>query len=187
MVQEITLSQSYSTLVLAPPPYSEAGGKRYNQEKIQDVEERVLPVVQSSKPGPSRDSDGMPNLQSPLPNNIQKAPKPQSSVLPNSQGLFPNYPHSPQSGGFVSPPFQPIFLPVFSQPYYQPSYLQQSQWPNTPSSTGVVHRNRSTITEFVAKYALDFLHPELKCPCHIRHSGDHPRCWRNCCAWMGCF
>jgi len=174
-------------LVSVPPPYSEAGGKRYNQEKIEDVEESVLPVVRSSRPGLSRNSDGMPNLQYPLSNNIQNAPKPQSSILPNPHGLYPSHPHSLQSGGFVAPPLQPIFLLAFSQPYYQPSYSHQLQWPITPPSTGVVHRNRSTITESVAKYALDFLHPELKCPCHIRHSGDHPRCWRNCCALMGYF
>ena len=155
----------------SPPAYSDIMKGKHDQENDEKVDE-VLPIVPASKPSLYGSSSG----------------------AAGSQGLFPSYPFNnvslntslPQSVGFMGPMPSAILVPVFPQPYLQPQYPQQPQWPCPAPSVGGAHKSGSSITESVTKFALDILHPELRCPCHIRHFGDHPRCWRNCCIRMGC-
>ena len=168
---EADLVQSHSSLVSSPPAYSDIVKAKYDEKNDEKVDE-VLPLVPASKPSLHGSSSG--------------------STIP--QSLFPSYPYDnhnlnaplPQSVGFMGPMPPAILVPMFPQPYLQPQYPQQPQWPYPPPSFGGAHKSGSTITESVTKFALDVIHPELKCPCHVRHFGDHPRCWRNCCIWMGC-
>lgn len=153
-----------------PPAYSDIVKTKHddkNDEKVDDV----LPFA-----------------------GIENEPPRQLQWLHRPPRFFPSY-HSnnyslntslPQSVGFMGPMPPAILVPVFPQPYLQPQCPLQPQWPYPPPSVGGAHKSGSSITESETKFALDIIHPELRCPCHIRHFGDHPRCWRNCCIWMGC-
>ena len=154
----------------SPPAYSDIVKAKHDEKDDEKVDE-VLPLVPASRPSLHGSSSG-------------------STSHP---GLFPSYQYNihntnaplPQSVGYVGPMPPAFLVPMFPQPYLQP-YPPQPQWPYPPPSIGGAHKSGSSKTEFLAKFALDIVHPELKCPCHVRHFGDHPRCLRNCCIWMGC-
>ena len=168
---EADLVQSHSTLMSSPPAYSDIIKANHDQKDDEKVDE-VLPIVPASKP----------SLYG------------SSSSATGPQGLFPPYPSNnhnlntslPQSVAFMGPMPPAILVPVFPQPYLQPQYPHQPQWPYPPPSIGGAHKSRSSITEFVAKIALDAALPGSKCECGTRHFGDHLRCWRNCCIRKGC-